>query len=55
MDEPIDPLIIGGGVSLVLVLMMGSVIGVRTYRRRKEAEFDARMNEEVDVPAGTEV
>ena len=54
MDEPIDPMIIGGGVSLILVLMISSVIGIRAYRRRKEAEFEAMMNEEVDAPAEAE-
>ena len=53
MDEPINPLLIGGGVAGVVILLVAAVVGFRAYKRKQEAEFEAMMSE--DLEEGSEI
>ena len=54
MDEPINPLLIGGGVAGVVILLVAAVVGFRAYKRKQEAEFEAMMSEDLEEVAETE-
>tara|TARA_Y100000994_G_scaffold122637_1_gene100697 strand:+ start:472 stop:648 length:177 start_codon:yes stop_codon:yes gene_type:complete len=53
VDEPINPLLIGGGVAGVVILLVAAVVGFRAYKRKQEAEFEAMMSE--DLEEGSEI
>jgi len=56
VEEPINPVLIVGGVAGLVILLVASVVGFRAYKRKQEAEFEAMMNEgaEGDIEEASE-
>ena len=54
VEEPINPLLIGGGVAGLLILLVATVVGFRAYKRKQEAEFEAMMSEDLQSVSETE-
>ena len=52
MDEPINPLVIGGAAATAVILLVAAVVGFRAYKRKQEAEFEAMMSEDGELEVG---
>ena len=48
VEKPINPLLIVGGLGVLIALVAVSIIGFRAYKRKQEAEFEAMMSEGMD-------